>query len=386
MATGNLSLGQAQIDNRAVSAASSSTRNALFVNASTSLNKTSVVRLINTTGQSGSVFATAYNEAGSVVGAANADLGSITAQQMLSFTSKQLESAIGYTPSSSTAKYRIAFTANLSNFEVINFIKDVATGNLTLGQEQIDNRAASAAASSTRHAYFVNSSSSLNKTSVVRLINTNNQSGMLTATAYNEAGMVVGTANAALGTIAAQQMQAFTSAQLEAAIGYAPSAGTAKYRIAFSANLSNFEIINFIKDVASGNLALGQAQIDNRAVSAAASSTRNALFVNASSSLNKTSVLRLINSNNQSGTLSATAYNEAGSVVGTANAGLGVIAAQQMLAYTSAQLEAAIGYAPSASTAKYRIVFSANLPNFEVINFIKDVATVNLTLGQDQID
>ncbi len=385
-ATGNLTLGQAQIDNRVVSAASSATRNAFFVNPSTSANKTSVVRVINVNGQSGSLTATAYNEAGGVVGVSNSDLGAIGAQQMRTFTSAQLEAAIGYVPSSPTAKYRVVFTANLPNFEVVNFIKDNATGNLTLGQEQIDNRAASAAVSSTRNAWFVNPSTSLNKTSVVRLINPNGQSGSVTATAYNEAGNVVGTPNASLGTIAAQQMLSFTSAQLETAIGYVPSASTAKYRIAFSANLSNFEVINFIKDTASGNLTLGQAQVDNRASSAAMSSVRNALFINASSSANKTSVLRVINPNNQSGTLTATAYNEAGAVVGTAAANLGTIGAQQMLSYTSSQIETAIGYVPASNTAKYRVVFSANLPNFEVINFIKDVATGNLTLGQDQID
>jgi len=45
-----------------------------------------------------------------------------------------------------------------------------------------------------------------------------------------------------------------------------------------------------------------------------------------------------------------------------------------------------LGYIPLAPTTKYRIVFNANLPTFEVINYIKDVASGNVTLGQDQID
>jgi hypothetical protein len=381
IATGNLTLGQAQIGNRAASTATTSSRNAFFVNPSTGASKTSVVRLINTTAQNGTLTATAYSETGSTVGKVNASLGIISAQQMLTFTSGQLEAAIGYIPASSSAKYRVAFNANLPNFEVINFVKDNATGNLTLAQAQIDDRDASSSSSSIRNAFFVNASSSGNKTSVVYLVNPSAQGGTLTATAYNEAGSIVGTAGAPLGSISAQQMLSFTSAQLETAIGYVASSSSAKYRVAFNANLPSFELINFIQDVASGNLILGQAQIDDGTFTTA-TSTREALFVNASTSGNKTSVVRLINANNQAGIVTATAYDESGKVVGTANVPLGTINAQQMLTYSSMQLEALIGYMPASATAKYRIVFNMNLPSFEVINFIKDLATGNLTLGQ----
>jgi hypothetical protein len=388
VATGNLTLGQAQTADRAATAALTSTRNALFVNPSTSLNKTSVVRLINLGSQSGAVTALAYNESGNQVGISSlgAAMGTLGPRQMMTFTSAQIETLIGYKPSAPTAKYRIVFTANLPSFEVINFVKDIATGNLTLGQSQIDNRAASASSTSTRNALFVSASSSATKTSVIRLINLNNQSGAVTATAYTEAGSAVGAANATMGTLFPNQILTFTSAQLEAAIGYVPSSTTAKYRIVFNATLPSFEVINFIKDNASGNLTLGQAQIDDRGISIVSNSTRNALFINASSSSNKTSVLRVINLGGQGGNLSASAYDEAGNPVGAGNAPLGAIAARQMLTFTSAQLEAAIGYAPGSGSAKYRVVLSANLPSFEVINFIKDVATGNLILGQEQID
>jgi uncharacterized protein (DUF1800 family) len=378
IATGNLSYGQAQTDHRAATAATSSTRNALFVNASSSGNKTSVIRLINLLDQAGTLTATAYNEAGTIVGTPNAALGAFGAQQMLVFTSAQLEAAIGYAPSSATAKYRIAFSANLPNFELINFIKDMASGNLTLGQAQTDNRAGSSATSSVRNALYVNPSSAITKTSVVRIINLGNQGAALIATAYNESGAVVGTADAALGNLAAQQMLSFTSAQLEAAIGYAPTSAYAKYRIAFSAGLPSFELINFIKETASGSLTLAQDQIDDRVIGAG-TSTRNALFVNASTSPSKTSVLRIVNNNGQSGILTATAYNESGAIVGAAGATLGTIGAQQMLNFTSAQLEAAIGYTPTVGTAKYHIVLSANLPGFEVLAFNKDTTVVTLT-------
>ncbi len=385
VATGNLILGQSQIDNRPAATASTSTRNMLLENASTSGNKTSVVRLINLSSQSGAITATAYDEAGNLVGTANASLGMLGAQQMLTFTSAQLESALGFTPSSGTAKYRIVFTGALPSFEVINYVKDSATGNLTLGQAQTDNRTAGSAASSVRNALFVNASTSGNKTSVLRLINPGSAGGNLTATAYDEAGNSVGSANAALGTIAARQMLTFTSAQLEAAIGYTPASDTAKYRIVFSANLPELELLNFIKDNASGNLTLGQAQIDDSSVVGASASSRDALYVNPSIG-SKTSVVRLINPGSQSGSISATAYSEAGSTVGTVNAALGSIAARQMLSFTSAQLEAAIGYTPESDAARYRIAFNANLPAFELINFVKDTASGTLTLAQMQTD
>ncbi len=386
VATGNLTLAQAQTDNRAAGTATSSVRNALFVNASSSANKTSVLRVINNTAMNGALTATAYNEEGSVVGVSKGDLGTIAPQQMLTFTSAQLEAALSYTPTSGTAKYRIVFEANLPNFEVLNFIKDTASGNLTLAQEQTDNRSAGTATTSTRNALFVNPSTSTSKTSALRLINLGSQAGTITATAYDETGAVVGTANAPLGTINARQMLSFTSAQLESAIGYIPSSSSAKYHIAFSANLPDLELINYIKDVKSGNLVLGQAQIDDRTATTATSSTRNVLFVNPSTSPSKISVIRLLNLGSKSGSVTATAYDEAGNIVGADGAPVGSLDSQQMLTLTSAQLESAIGYTPSASTAKYRIVFHANVPNVEVINFIKDVSTGNVTLGQNQIN
>jgi M6 family metalloprotease-like protein len=244
------------------SSTASLTRNALFVNASSSGNKTSVLRLINRTSQGGTVTATAYNESGTVVGTANMYLSSISPQQMLTFTSAQLEAAIGYTPTSGTAKYRIAFTANVADFQIINFIKDVASGNLMLGQAQVDDRGAGVAGTSTRNAFFVNPSTSTNKTSVVRLVNLSALSGSVTASAYDESGMSIGMSNASLGTLAAQQMLTFTSAQLEAMIGFTPASSTLKYRVVFTASLPSFELLNFIKDVRTGNLALGQEQIN----------------------------------------------------------------------------------------------------------------------------
>jgi len=384
IATGNISLGQAQIDGPVAATASTSTRNALFVSASTSGNKTTVLRAINIGNQSGTLTAKAYDEAGNPVGVANASLGAISARQMLAFTSAQLEAAIGYVPVAPTAKYRIVIDSNLPSFELINFIKDIASGNLTLGQNQVDNRPPSSATSSSRSALSVNASSG-SKISVVRLINLSNQSATVTATAYDDAGNLIGTDNANVGSLSAQRALSFTSAQLESLIGYSPSSSETKYRITFSAALPSFELINFTKDVASGNLTLAQAQVDNIAAGTASSSSRNVLFVNAASSTNKTSVMRLTNPNRQSGTLTVTAYNEAGSIIGTQNASIGTIGAQQTMTLSSAQIETAIGYTPS-GTAKYSVVFNANLPNFELINYVKDVATGAIVPAQEQLD
>jgi hypothetical protein len=388
VASGNLTLGQAQTDKALVNSAgfsSHSTRTALFVSASTSANKTSVIRLINLGSTTGTVTAIARDESGTVVGNANASLGALSAGQMLTFTSLQLESAIGYIPASPAAKYSITFSTALPGFEMLNFVKDIASGNLTLGQAQTYDRGTGTASAVTRNALVVNPSSSA-AGSVLRLVNTSGQSGTVTATAYSEAGSTVGTVNAALGTFADGQVLAFTSAQLESMIGYAPSSSDARHRIVFTANLPDFELINFVKDKASGNLVLAQAQIDDRADGTASATSRSAIFLNASTSASKTSIVRLINPGNQSGALTATAYDEAGKMVGAVNATLASLGAQQISTFTSAQLEAAIGYAPSSPTAKYRIVFNAALPNFEIVNEIADVATGNVTLGQAQVD
>jgi hypothetical protein len=361
-------------------------RNALFVNASTSDSKTSLIRLTNTGDQSGTLTATAYNEAGNAVGMPNAVLGQIAGQQIRTFSSSQLEAALGFTPSAPTAKYRVAFDAGLKDLELINLIVDSGTGNLGLGQAQTDNRPSDGANFSTRNMLFANASVSGNKTSVVRLINPGDQSGTVYATAYGENGEMLGIGYSPLGTLGARQMLTFTSAQLEAAIGAAPSMSNGKYRVVFSAAIPSFELINFVQDRYTGGLTLGQSQIDNRTAGVTGSSSRNALAVlSSSSATGKTSVLRVVNLGENSAALSASAYNEAGDAIGTANASLGMLAAGQMLTFTSSQLEALIGYSAAAS-GRYRIVFNAALPSFEVINFVRETGTGNLSLAQAQID
>ncbi len=360
------------------------TAQALFVNASTSTNKTSVVRIINTSGSTGGLIALAYNESGQVVGTVNASLGTIGANQTRTFSSAELESAIGFTPSSPTAKYLIYFGTSAASFQIINYTKDIATGALTLSQSLYTDRSNSVATSVTRSAWFMSASTSTNKSNVLRILNTSSQNGSLSASLYDENGNLIGAGNTSLGTIAAHQMLSYTSAQLEAAMGYSPPSPTGKYRVVFTANLPSMELINFTKDLATGNLALVQAQVDDRPASSAMSSVRNVLLVYPSTNTQNNTTLRIINPNSTSATVTAVAYDEAGSVVGSGT--LGVLAANQILALTSAQIETALGYSAGASTARYRLVVNADVPTFEVINDSKVLSNGNLYLAQAQTD
>jgi hypothetical protein len=56
-----------------------------------------------------------------------------------------------------------------------------------------------------------------------------------------------------------------------------------------------------------------------------------------------------------------------------------------MLTFTSDKLDALIGYSAAAS-GRYRLVFNAAPPNFEVINFVRENGTGSLSMAQAQID
>jgi hypothetical protein len=362
---------------------------ALFVNASTSTNKTSILRIINTTNSPGTLSATAYDELGNQLGTANAYLGLAAANQALTFTSAQLESAIGFTPSAPTSKYSVNFATTLSGFDVINYTQDNATGNLTLSQSQTADRAMGASAASvTRQAWFVSSSTSTNKTNVLRIINTSSQSSTLSGIPFDESGNYLGISGSmgtgmSLGTISAHQMVSYTSDQLESALRFTPASPTSKYRVAFYAAVPSMELINFTKDIATGNLTLVQAQLEDRPSSTATTSIRNALVVYPSTNTSRNTVIRIVNPNATSATVSATVYDESGMALKSGS--LGLVGPNQILALTSDQFETALGYTPTA-TAKYRLVVSANVPTFEMINDIKVPATGNLYLAQAQTD
>jgi hypothetical protein len=360
-------------------------RQALFVNASTSANKTSIIRLVNTSSSAGSIIATAYDESGATIGSVSTNLGAIAANQTLTFTSAQIESALGFTPVFGTSKYSVYFATGLPDLQLINYTRDAATGKLTLSQSQTTDRITGAQAYNvTRSAWFMSASTSANKTNVLRILNTSNQSGALSATVYDEAGNLLGSADTPLGTINSHQMLSYTSAQLEEAIGFAPAGPTVKYRAVFSANLPSLELINFTRDIATGNLTLVQAQIDDRPAPSAASASRNVLLVYPSSHPTRYTALRIINPNAAPATLTAIAYDEAGN--GMIAGSLGALGANQILALTSAQIEAALGYAPASSSALYRLAISADVPSFEVVNDAKELASGNLYLTQAQTD
>lgn len=117
----------------------------------------------------------------------------------------------------------------------------------------------------TKNAYFLNSSSSTTKTSVVRIVNNGGNAGPLTANAYNEAGTLIGTPNASLGNLAVNQMKSLSSAEIETALGLTGAsapAPTAKYRIVISGGLASYKVLNYTKDVVGGSIGLSQAQDD----------------------------------------------------------------------------------------------------------------------------
>lgn len=114
-------------------------------------------------------------------------------------------------------------------------------------------------------------------------------------------------------------------------------------------------------------------------------SSMNAYFINASNSTSKTSVIRIINTAGYtSTTLTATAYAEGGTVLGTAGASLGTVPANGMLTLTSAAIESKLGITGLAPTAKYRLVISSDMTSFKVVNFIQDVGTGAIHLAQQQ--
>jgi len=374
------------IDAVSLPATSPSIRKALFVNASTSSNKTSVVRIINTTNSPGTITATAYAEAGTRLGTASANLGSISANQALTFTSAQLENAIGFIPSIGTAKYSIDFSTSLATFEVINSTRDIASGDLTLSQSLTTDRSTNASATSvTRSAWFMSASTSTNKTNVLRIINTSAQSGSLSATVYDEAGHIYGNANTSLGMVDAFQMKAYTSLELESAIGFTPVSPTSKYRVVFSANLPSMELINFTKDIATGTLALAQAQLDDRPTSTATSSSRNVVLIYPSTNPSRYSVIRIINPNASNATVTATVYDAAGNVL-ISSGSLGTVAPNGILTLISSQIESLLGFTPASANANYRLVVNANVPSLEVLQHAKVISTGSIYLSQAQTD
>lgn len=121
-------------------------------------------------------------------------------------------------------------------------------------------------------------------------------------------------------------------------------------------------------------------------------SVKNAYLINASTSPAKTSVLRVINTGVVAAEFTATAYEVdvgmldgtpvTGAQLGTANSSLGTVVPGGSLSLTSAQLEAALGFTPSASGSKYRLVISAGTNDMVVLNYTKDVATGAIVLAQ----
>lgn len=359
---------------------------ALFVNASTSAGKTTVLRLVNTSPATATITATAFDENGNPLGTANSTVAAIAGNASKVINSASLESLLGFVPSSPTAKYSVYFYSNLTGLQLLNFARDATTGALTLAQSQYADRSSlvNAAASVVRTAWFVSAASSPAKTNVIRLINTSTQAGTLTATAFDEAGNLTGLANTPLGTINARQMLTYSSAMLEAALGINLASPSAKYRVIFTANVPSLELVNSSKDPSGDNLTLAQSQIDDRAANAASTSTRNALQVIRSNDPARTTALRIVNPNAATASFTAIAYGESGAQIG--NGTLGTAGPNQTLALESNQIEALLHISPGATGSGYRLLVSADVPTFEVLAHAKERSTGALSLSQAQTD
>lgn len=153
-------------------------------------------------------------------------------------------------------------TATLSGTPVASVTSDFSAPSDAL-EPVISNGAIS-------NAYMVNASTSPAKTSIIRIVNTGGVAAAFTATAYAVdvgvadgapvAQTVLGTANSALGTIAAGGAVSLTSAQLEEKLGFTPGAPGSKYRIVISAGTDSMVILNYTRDVATGAVVLSQSQ------------------------------------------------------------------------------------------------------------------------------
>lgn len=387
-ATGYRTLSQAQYKDRTTgSTANSVARTAWFMSQAASPNKTNMLRIVNTSSRTATLYASAYDEAGKPIGTSNALLGSIYPHQIGTYFSSSIESALGIAgsalDSTGTSKYRVEFSANLPSLELLNFTRDNATGALALVQAQVDDRPSSPATTSIRHVLHVHASTAGSRTTMLRIINPGRSNANLTAIAYDESGAQVGSGS--LGVVAPNQIYALFSDTLEAALKYVPSSPSAKYHLVITADQPAIEVINFTRLAASGNIHLAQAQTNSRPDGAAASTTRNAFIIYPSSNALRTTQLEVINTTSQSAPVTATAYDDNGARI-SANVNLGTLRANQMLTFTSAQLENLFAYRPPTTTSKWRIVLTANVGNFEVINYARESSTGVLILAQPQTE
>lgn len=134
--TADLSLASPNLENVVQNG---TTKNAYFLHASGSVSKTSILRVVNTGGATGDLRATAYDEAGAILGVQNATIAAgVANNQMVTLTSAQLETALGFTPSGPTAKYRVLISGNLASFKILNYSRENSTGMVTLSQGQDD--------------------------------------------------------------------------------------------------------------------------------------------------------------------------------------------------------------------------------------------------------
>jgi len=113
------------------------TKNAYIVHSPTSTAKSTQLWFRNTGANAGTIYASCYNTAGTLVGTANSTLtSSLALNQLLKKTALELFTAIGYSGYTSTEKFSCVFSGGLAGMEVINQTQDIATGAIAVTQSQ----------------------------------------------------------------------------------------------------------------------------------------------------------------------------------------------------------------------------------------------------------
>jgi len=113
------------------------TKNAYIVHSPTSTAKSTQLWFRNTGANAGTIFATCYNTAGTVVGTANSTLtSSLAVNQLLKKTALELFTAVNYSGYTPTEKFSCIFSGGLAGMEVINQTQDIATGAIAVTQSQ----------------------------------------------------------------------------------------------------------------------------------------------------------------------------------------------------------------------------------------------------------
>ena len=202
----------------------------------TTSSTTASVRIYNTSSSASTVTGTLYSEAGSVLGLANAQLGIIPANGVLTLSQSNIASLVG--ASTWTGRAWMQVNSSVTGLKVLAFTKQamnmdmscVNTGNI---------------------AFNIPDATNTQDQPNIRIYNTSSTAGSVFGTLYDGSGNVVGTANSLLvSNMPSKSVVTFTASTLASAVG--SSGWTARAWLQLSSTLSGLQVMNILQDVASG--------------------------------------------------------------------------------------------------------------------------------------